>query len=149
MSCTECISSSKICRYSAPGKKPESLSLACTSRTAEHLLMRYPSLCAFLDEFSCTILRSHFSHATFMLCIQYPCKYFLLRQYPRAIFAMKCSAAEAGFPVEGQTIRVLICVPADRCTRNEPMTLSLVYHNSDNIDIVKKILAYRIREIAG
>ena len=84
-----------------------------------------------------------------MLCIQYPCKYLLLRQYPRAIFAMKCSAAEAGFPVEGQAIRVTVCVPADRCTRNEPMTLSLVYHNSDNVDTVKKILAYRIREITG
>ena len=84
-----------------------------------------------------------------MLCIQYPCKYLLLRQYPRAIFAMKCSAAEAGFPVEGQAIRVTVCVPADRYTRNEPMTLSLVYHNSDNVDTVKKILAYRIREITG
>ena len=62
---------------------------------------------------------------------------------------MKRSAAEAGFPAEGQTIRVTVCVPADRCTRNEPMTIPLVCHNSDNVDAVKKLLTCRIKEITG
>ena len=46
---------------------------------------------------------------------------------------MKRTAAQAGFPVESQTVRVTVCVPADRCTRNEPMVFSLVCHNSDNV----------------
>ena len=33
---------------------------------------------------------------------------------------MKRTAAQAGFPVDRQIIRVTVCVPADRCTRNEP-----------------------------
>ena len=71
---------------------------------------------------------------------------------PREIVAMKPSAADAGFPAEGQVrqvVRVTVHVPADRCTRNEPVTIPLVCHNSDNVDAVKKILAYRIREITG
>ena len=60
---------------------------------------------------------------------------------------MKRTAAQAGFPVDRQIIRVTVCVPADRCTRNEPVTIPLVCCNSDNIDAVKKILTYRIREI--
>ena len=63
--------------------------------------------------------------------------------------AMKRTAAQAGFPVESQTVRVTVCVPADRCTRNAPMVLSLVCHNSDNVDAVKKLLTYRIREVTG
>ena len=63
--------------------------------------------------------------------------------------AMKRTAAQAGFPVESQTVRVTACVPADRCTRNEPMVFSLVCHNSGNADAVKKILTYRIREATG
>ena len=62
---------------------------------------------------------------------------------------MKRTAAEAGFPVERQIIRVTVCVPADRCTRNEPMTIPLVCCISDNVDAVKKIATYRIREITG
>ena len=63
--------------------------------------------------------------------------------------ARKRTAAQAGFPVESQTVRVTVCVPADTCTRNEPMVFSLVCHNSDNVDAVKKILTYRIREVTG
>ena len=63
--------------------------------------------------------------------------------------AMKRSAAEAGFPAEGQAVRVTVCAPADRCTRNEPMTIPLICHNSDNVDAVKKLLTYRIKEITG
>ena len=59
--------------------------------------------------------------------------------------AMKRTAAQAGFAVESQTVRVTVCVPADRCTRNEPMVFSLVCHNSDNVDAVKKILTYRMQ----
>ena len=60
---------------------------------------------------------------------------------------MKWTATEADFPVERQIIRMTICVPADRCTRNEPMIIPLEDFNSDNIDAIKKILTYRIREI--
>ena len=58
---------------------------------------------------------------------------------------MKRFAADAGFPAEGQVVRVTVHVPADRCTWNEPMTIPLICHNSGNADAVKKILAYRIR----
>ena len=45
MSCTDCTPPFKVCRHSASGIKPESLSSACTSRTADLLLMR----CLFLS----------------------------------------------------------------------------------------------------
>ena len=63
--------------------------------------------------------------------------------------AMKRTAPQAGFPVESPAVRVTVCIPADRCTRNESMVFSLVCHNSDNVDAVKKILTYRIREATG
>ena len=42
--------------------------------------------------------------------------------------------AQAGFPVERQIFRVTVCVPADRCTRNELLTIPLVcyYHITDH-----------------
>ena len=115
------------------------------------MLMRYPSLSlsAFFEKLSCAVLRSSFQSCNIRFAHRLSCAKLLAKQLLREIVAMKRSAAEAGFPVEGQIILVTVCVPADRCTRNEPMTIPLVCRNSDNVDAVKKILDYRIREITG
>ena len=53
---------------------------------------------------------------------------------------MKRSAAQAGFPAESQVVRMEVHLPADRCTRYQPMCIDLTCHSSDSIDHVKKIL---------
>ena len=60
---------------------------------------------------------------------------------------MKRTAFQAAFPINRQIDRVTIYIPANRCTTNESLTISLAYYNTDNIDIVKLLLAYKIKEI--
>ena len=51
---------------------------------------------AFFDNVSCAVLRSNFVQQSFGVLF----------------FAMKRSAAEAGFPAEGQAVRVTVCLYA-------------------------------------
>ena len=151
MSCTECTPSFKVCRHSTSGTKPERLFVSlhvqdCGSFCSCVIPL---SLSAFFEKLSCAVLRSSFQSCNIRFAHRLSCAKLLAKQLLREIDAMKRSAAEAGFPVEGQIILVTVCVPADRCTRNEPMTIPLVCRNSDNVDAVKKILDYRIREITG
>ena len=63
--------------------------------------------------------------------------------------SMKRTAQQAGFPLENQVIRVTVCVPPDRCTRNQQLTIPITCSSSDNIDAVKHLLQYRIKDLTG
>ena len=128
MSCTDCTPPFKSCWHSSVVKNSEH-----SSRTGTCLMRSLSLHGRFMRELSCQM---HFAVGSDRVAVF-------------SLAAMKRTAFQAGFPIDRQIVRVNICVPPDRCTRNEQLMIPLACCNTDSINTVKYLLTSRIKEITG